>query len=390
MKEATRSRVIVFAHVALVVLSIGLYRWAKHAQAAGAALALAQTQTGEGKIQVALLLDTSDSMSGLIDQARSQLWKVVTRLDAARRAGKRARLEIALYEYGNPGRSTERAGWIRQVAPFSADLDRVSEALFSLHTNGGAEYVGQVVRDATSQLQWSSDARDLKLVFVAGNESFTQGPVPPAQAIAQARKKGIVVNVILCGGDDPTWREGARLAGTDFLVIDQNQAVVHLAAPQDDEIARLGVALNATYVAYGDEGRLGLERQAAQDKNAANAQAGSAVWRSQAKSSASYSNARWDLVDAVREGKVAVDELRAEDLPEEMRHMTPAERTAHVQKQRNERGRLQKRIRELSAARDAFVAAERGKLAGKDAKSLDTAMLAATQAQATAAGFRFE
>ena len=34
----------------------------------------------KAKIQVALLLDTSNSMDGLIDQAKSQLWKMVNEL----------------------------------------------------------------------------------------------------------------------------------------------------------------------------------------------------------------------------------------------------------------------------------------------------------------------
>jgi hypothetical protein len=389
MKETTRSRLVVFVHVALVALSVGLYRWAKRPRPADAAAA-AQTQKGEGKIQVALLLDTSGSMNGLIDQARSQLWKIVTRLDGARRAGQRPRLEIALYEYGNAGRSTAENGWIRRITPFTGDLDRVSESLFALDTNGGDEYVGQVIGAATTELDWSADQRDLRLIFVAGNEDFNQGPVLASTSIEQARKKGIGVNVVLCGASDDSWQTGARLAGTDFLRIDQNQAVVHLAAPQDDEIARLGVALNATYLAYGHEGRVGAARQEAQDRNAAKAQAGSSVWRSLAKSSASYSNAGWDLVDAVREKKVALDKVPAQALPEAMRGMTAAERTAFVQKQVDERTRLQKRIRELNTARETFVAAGRTKQAGKNAASLDSAMLAATRAQATAAGFLFE
>jgi hypothetical protein len=48
--------------------------------------------------QVALLLDTSNSMDGLIDQARSELWKVVNEFALAHRAGRPAGLEVALYE----------------------------------------------------------------------------------------------------------------------------------------------------------------------------------------------------------------------------------------------------------------------------------------------------
>ena len=57
--------------------------------------------TTASKIQVALLLDTSNSMDGLIDQAKSQLWKMVNRLADAQRQNQGVELEIALYEYGN-------------------------------------------------------------------------------------------------------------------------------------------------------------------------------------------------------------------------------------------------------------------------------------------------
>src|SRR5262245_15502901 len=91
------------------------------------------------RIQVAILLDTSGSMDGLIDQAKSQLWRIVNELAAARRQGAAARVEIALYEYGKQTVSAED-GFVRRILPFTDDLDRVSEALFALRTNGGEEY----------------------------------------------------------------------------------------------------------------------------------------------------------------------------------------------------------------------------------------------------------
>ena len=91
-------------------------------------------------IMVALLLDTSNSMDGLIDQAKSQLWKIVNEMAAAKsRDGKRPNIKIALYEYGNNGLSSSE-GHIRQVSPLTEDLDFISEKLFSLTTNGGEEY----------------------------------------------------------------------------------------------------------------------------------------------------------------------------------------------------------------------------------------------------------
>ncbi|HRW99294.1 MAG TPA: hypothetical protein P5280_07375, partial [Cyclobacteriaceae bacterium] len=56
------------------------------------------------QIMLALLLDTSNSMDGLIDQAKSQLWKIVNELAAAKCGdGSRPNIKIALYEYGNDG-----------------------------------------------------------------------------------------------------------------------------------------------------------------------------------------------------------------------------------------------------------------------------------------------
>jgi hypothetical protein len=40
-------------------------------------------------------------------------------------------LEVALYEYGNDGLSSE-SGFIRLVTPLTDDLDRVSDDLFKL------------------------------------------------------------------------------------------------------------------------------------------------------------------------------------------------------------------------------------------------------------------
>src|SRR5262245_61574481 len=73
-------------------------------------------------IQVAILLDTSSSMDGLIDQARKQLWRVVNELAIAKKDGRSPDLQVALYEYGNDGLSAEK-GFIRRILPLTTDLD---------------------------------------------------------------------------------------------------------------------------------------------------------------------------------------------------------------------------------------------------------------------------
>ncbi len=128
------------------------------------------------RVQVALLLDTSNSMDGLIDQAKSRLWNIINTLTTLKYNGKPPRVEIALYEYGNSGLS-ESSGYIRQVTPMTTDLDLVSEQLFSLRTNGGDEYCGAVIEEALNKLDWGTAKADMRLIYISGNEPFDQGKV---------------------------------------------------------------------------------------------------------------------------------------------------------------------------------------------------------------------
>ncbi|MGB1128800.1 MAG: hypothetical protein ACPG4K_02020, partial [Haloferula sp.] len=112
--------------------------------------------TEEPLAQIALLLDTSGSMEGLIDQARCQLWNAVSELSKASRDGAASKLEIAVYQYGLET-LPEDTGFIRQITGFTDNLDTVSRALFSLHVRGGEEFCGQVIDQALTELSWSSD-----------------------------------------------------------------------------------------------------------------------------------------------------------------------------------------------------------------------------------------
>jgi len=352
--------------------------------------AAAKTDKPAGRIQIALLLDTSGSMDGLLEQAKSQLWKMVNQLAGATRDGKRPRLELALYEYGNDAIPAEK-GYVRQVLPLTEDLDRVSERLFALTTNGGSEYCGKAVETAVRELEWSKAEADLKLVFFAGNEPFDQGPVTPRSAMSAAARKGIVVNPIYCGGEGAEaqgWQQGAALAKGDFMRIDHNQAVVYVEAPQDAEIARLGEEINKTYVAYGAHGYESQQRQAMNDVAQRNLSRGSFVQRSVAKSSTLYNNVSWDLVDAQTKGNLDVNKVAETDLPAEMRGLDAEGRKAYVEKKASERAAIQKRIAELNREREAYVAAKRQEASGE--ASLDAAMLGSLRGQASKQGYRFE
>jgi hypothetical protein len=343
------------------------------------------------KIQIAILLDTSGSMDGLINQTREQLWRIVNTFATAKRDGKPSTLELALYEYGN-SRLAASDHFVRRVVPLTSDLDRVSEALFALTTDGGDEYCGAVIHHATQELEWSSRPGDLKLVYVAGNEPFTQGPIAYQVAAKAAIKRGIVVNTIHAGaeadGITGQWQAAAKLADGHFLFIDQNRAVARVDAPQDAELAALSAKLNATYVAYGPKGEAAAERQAAQDKNAMAMSPSAMSTRAAAKSSALYDTSGWDLVDLKRKGgKVA--ELAADSLPAPMRGMDAAQRDAYVEAKAKDRADLQAQITRLTKAREAYVRDELARRAAGSAKTMDDALVESAKTQAAKASYTF-
>ena len=189
--------------------------------------------------KVALLLDTSSSMDGLINQAKAQLWEIINELSHAKCEGKTPKLEIALYEYGN-SRLSSKEGYIRQVLQFTSDLDAISEQLFSLTTNGGSEFCGQVIQTSLNELEWGDNKRDLKMIFIAGNEPFTQGKLNYKDAITNAKENDITVNTIFCGNYDQgvsgMWQDGAAYGGGDYMTINHNKNIVHIVTPYDNDI----------------------------------------------------------------------------------------------------------------------------------------------------------
>ncbi len=351
-----------------------------------------QVARDESVVQLAILLDTSNSMDGLIEQAKSQLWKIVNEFNDARQGGKQAVVQVALYEYGNSGLSIG-TNYIRQVLPFTRDLDKVSEELFRLTTNGGDEYCGAVIREALDKLAWDPDNHTYKAMFIAGNEPFTQGPVQPNEACKDAIRKGVIVNTIHCGsrdqGESGGWRTGATIADGRYLTIDQDKAVVHIEAPQDKEITRLSIELNKTYISYGKDGERGRSNQMAQDLNAEKyKQSGAAVQRAITKTSANYSNAGWDIVDANKKGGVKLESIREDDLPADLKPMAPAARQAYVDAKAEERARLQAEISRLTEERKKFITNKA--VQQKDTETLDTAISKAVRTQAAAKSIEFK
>ena len=341
-------------------------------------------------IQLCLLLDTSNSMDGLINQAKAQLWEIVNELAKSKKDNKDIVFEVALYEYGN-ARLQKSEGYIRQVTSFTNDLDKLSEFLFALKTNGGDEYCGHVIASALNKLQWNPDPESLKIIYIAGNEPFNQGGINFKVPCAISAKRDIIVNTIHCGSHDQglsdSWQLGAKLGKGQFFCIDSNQIVEDIPTPFDDQILNLNVEINKTYLYYGQEGSVSYQRQTVQDENAKSVSKSNSVKRAGSKGSNLYTNMQWDLVDAISEKDFNIDKIDKKTLPKELQNKSNEEILKHIQIKKEERLVIQKQIGALTLKRIEFI--KNKKDTSSEDKSLGSAIIKSLRVQAESKKFIF-
>lgn len=315
------------------------------------------------KIQVALLLDTSNSMDGLINQAKSRLWNIINTLGTLKYDGKAPQIEIALYEYGND-RIEMADGYVRQVTKLTSDLDLISEQLFGLSTSGGAEFCGEVIHQSTKKLDWSKDDKDMRLIYIAGNEAFNQGETNYGEACADAIGADIYVNTIFCGNYDTgislEWKDGAEKGKGKYFNIDSDKAIQFVATPYDDKINLLNGDLNGTYHGYGSLGIANKTRQEFQDVSNYAVSSSSGAERAISKSSANYYNTNWDIVDAYDADSTAVLTMKDEQLPEELKGKSEEEKIKFIEVESSKRDSIQAEINSLAIKRQAYLDENQG------------------------------
>jgi len=340
-------------------------------------------------IDLAICLDVSGSMRGLIDSARAKLWAIVNDLALAKPTPK---LRVALLTFGHQTYPQDK-GWVRVDSDLTDDLDLISQKLFALQTNGGTELVARVVKTSLDELSWAKGKGALKLIIVAGNESADQDTdFRNADVCKRAIESGCMVNAIYCGNpaDDiaPGWKNVALLADGHFHCIDHNNGTVTVATPFDARIAELSTAINGTYIPLGQAGKKGQENQVIQDRNAGKLGKAVEAQRAQSKSTALYF-CSWCLVDAVRAKEIDLDKVKQEDLPENLRGKSKEELKKIIEETYAKRQELQKQVAELNKQRQAFVHEEMKKNNLKDDQAFDKAVRSAIRAQAKSKGYAF-
>jgi hypothetical protein len=347
---------------------------------------------GPARIEVAFVLDTTGSMSGLLEGAKAKIWSIANQLATGQ---PKPDIRVGLLAYRDRGDD-----YVTRRVDLTGDIDSVYAKLLALRAGGGGdtpESVNQALHEAVTALDWSSDPGVYRVLFLVGDAPphvDYQDDVAYGESVRLARARGIVVNTVQCGAlatTTPVWREIARAGAGQFASIAQDGAMVALSAPMDDELASLNRALAGTVLAWGAEDEKEEIRQKVKSSVAAPASVAASRLSYLDKTGKRVNSGRYDLVDALEEGLVELDDVAPEELPSEMREMAAPAREAFVEAQRGRRREIQRKISTLSQERDAWVRAETERRAGEGgADSFDQKVLEAIRTQAAEKGIAYE
>lgn len=346
-------------------------------------------------VDVVFVLDTTGSMSGLIQTAKEKIWSIATTMTSAQQVPD---IRIGLVGYRDRGDD-----YVTKVVNLSDDLDSVYASLMDFEAGGGGdgpESVNKALSDAVYKMAWSQDPRAYKVVFLVGDappHMDYQDEARYPEILTDARERGIVVNTIQCGEMPSTvqpWQQIAGLGSGRYFQVEQAGSAVAVATPFDEKIAALTARLDATRLYYGSKAEKALmeEKISAAEKLNAESSVASRARRGAFNTSAGgRKNLLGDkeLVDAVSRGEVELDAIETEELPAALQALDEAAREAKVQQLAEERQILHKQIRELADQRGDYIEAELKKSGGAD-DSLDHQLYRAVQEQAAASGLEYK
>jgi Mg-chelatase subunit ChlD len=315
-------------------------------------------------IEVVFVLDTTGSMSGLIDAAKQKIWSIANTLAMTEPA---PQIKMGLVGYRDRGDE-----YVTRHLALMDDLDAVYEFLMGFAANGGGdgpESVNQALHEAVNKMEWSTDDKTYKVIFLVGDyppHMDYDNDVKYPEGCKLAAEKGIIINTIQCGtyaDTTPIWRDIAKKAEGQFFCVDQSGSAIVQATPFDANLAELSVRLDDTRIFYGSQKEIAEQTTRAErgdklyEMASASAKATRAMFNASKAGSDNFLGGR-ELVMDVSSGRTDLDELETGQLDERLQKMTLQQRKEYVAQMAAERSRIQKQIEELSLKRQDYIKKE--------------------------------
>jgi Mg-chelatase subunit ChlD len=345
------------------------------------------------KIDLVFAVDTTGSMGGLIQAAKTKVWSIINQIASGKPTPE---VRVGLVAYRDRGDV-----YVTQVTDLTPDLDAMYTKLMAFQAGGGGdtpESVNQALSDAVNKISWSQGKQVMRLIFLVGDappHMDYQDDVKYPDTAKQAVLKGITIHTIRCGNASDTeqiFKDIAHRAEGRYFSIEQGGGAVAVATPFDGEIGKLDGDIRSTTILYGGHAeREASKRKMADESGAlaaapAEAKAEHAVYAARKSASgAGYGGA--DLVSAVESNSVAVDKLSDDSLPDEMKKLSPTERKAYVEKKAAERKAMQAKLDDLNKKRSSYLAEQAKKGGAKD--SFDANVLEAVKEKSDKIGVSY-
>ncbi len=319
----------------------------------------APTPQSKPRIEVCFVLDTTGSMGGLIEGAKQKIWSIANEMISAQPTPE---LKLGLIGYRDRGDEY-----------VVDDIDAIYGHLREFQAGGGGdapESVNEALAEAIHKMPWSSDRKVLKIIFLVGDApphmDYPNGPKYP-DLCREAAKKDLIINTIQCGEmaeTKPIWQEIAKLAEGSYVGISQSGNVAVISTPMDKELSRLNEQMGATLIPYGDS-KLQAEVHAKYAVAASAPVSAMADRLSYNSKTGKAVQGRGELVDALNDKRLKLDEIDQKQLPTELQKLDRDELRERIAKTRDERADLQKQIVEVSKKREAYIQSENKRLAAE-------------------------
>ena len=374
----------------------GALRLAQQPQPAATPVNAIAAPAAKPLVEAVFVLDTTSSMSDLIQAAKNNIWSIASNMANAQ---PQPQLRIGLVAFRDRGDS-----YVTKVIDLSEDLDSMYATLMDFRAQGGGdgpESVNQALYDAVHSISWSQDPDAYQVVFLVGDaQPHMDYPddVKYPETIRAAITKGIVVNTIQAGDNPGTqieWEKMAALSQGDFFKVSQGGDAIALATPFDEEMARLAKELDDTRLYYGDseERERASAKVAASDKLTAMGSLSSRAQRAAFNTRTEAGSANFlgenELVADIEKGRVDLAKLDADQLPEPLRELNVEYRAKVVAETKAKREELSSTLEALAGQRQQFLE-ESFRDNAEVEESLDYQILGAVRKQAKEKGLHYE
>jgi Mg-chelatase subunit ChlD len=313
------------------------------------------------KIQIVFALDATGSMSGLIGAAKEKIWSIAGSLAQADPAPE---IEMGLIFYRDRGDE-----FITRRIALSTDIDAVYAKLMQISAEGGGdlpESVNQALYESITKFAWDSSNQTYKTVFLVGDcppHMDYRNDIKYPASCSLAKQKDIILNTILMGNDrdaNRIWHEIANCSQGSFTQVNMNANDIVVNTPYDSVIAVLSDEVDDTRLYHGtkfekslSDVKLSMSKSVTVNSKP-NVKAQRAEYNASKTGKVAYYGDR-EILEEYRMDKTSLETIKKEELPDEMKDLSPVQRKVFVEQKIVKRDSLMKELTKYSLLRQTYI-----------------------------------